>query len=186
MFHFDHYTIRFAKPGDLSAYFALIERNRPRLEDFFAGTAALTHTLEDTETHLSDVLAKQEEKKFYPFLVIDDSNGALIASIQIKNLDWSIPKGEIGYYIDAAYEGKGIITKATSRVISYGFEQLGLAKMYIRTHERNAASLKVAQKNGFIYEGTIRMDYKTTSGEVVDIMYYGMVREEYNAMRSEP
>ena len=30
-------------------------------------------------------------------------------------------------------------------------------------------------KNGFELEGTIRRDYKTTKGEVVDLNYYGKV-----------
>lgn len=27
-------------------------------------------------------------------------------------MDWSIPKAELGYYIDEGYEGKGVVTKA--------------------------------------------------------------------------
>ncbi len=84
MMHFDHYTIRLAQSGDLPAYFELIERNRPRLEDFFAGTVAITRTLADTKAHLADVIAKAEEKKHYPFVVLDDATGGLIASIQVK------------------------------------------------------------------------------------------------------
>lgn len=183
--HFDHYTIRLARHSDLPVYFDLIERNRSRLEDFFAGTVAVTKTLEDAEAHLADVIGKVEEKKHYPFLVTDETTGKIVASIQIKSLDWSIPKGELGYYIDAAYEGKGIITRAVAKVIAFCFEELGLVKVFIRTHKRNVSSRKVAEKNGFIYEGTIRSDYKTTSGEIVDTMYYGMTRWEYEA-RSRP
>ena len=178
--NFDHYAIRLARHSDLPAYFDLIERNRARLEDFFAGTVAITKTLDDTETHLKDVIAKVEQKKHFPFIITDaDAGDRLIASIQIKNPDWTIPKAEIGYYIDAAYEGKGIISKAVSGIIAYGFEELGLARIFIRTYEGNVSSRKVAEKNGLIYEGTIRMEYKTTSGKIVDIMYYGMTREEY-------
>jgi ribosomal-protein-alanine N-acetyltransferase len=38
----------------------------------------------------------------------------------------------------------------------------------------------VAEKNGFILEGIIRSDYKTTSGVVVDLMYYGLLKSEYD------
>lgn len=181
MMHFDHYTIRLLTEEDLHAYYGLIDRNRPRLENFFAGTVAITRTPEDTEVHLKDVIAKCAERKHYPFVVTDDTSGALIASIQIKSLDWTIPKAEIGYYVDAAYEGKGVVSKAVSKIIAYGFEELGLAKIYIRTHESNISSRKVAEKNGLIYEGTIRRDYKMTSGVIIDTMYYGILREEFEA-----
>lgn len=181
MLHFDHYTIRFLRPDDLQVYYGLIDRNRPRLEDFFAGTVALTKTLEDTRAHVQDVLQKLQDKNHFPFVVIDDSTDTLIASIQVKGLDWSIPKGELGYYIDAGYEGKGIVTKAMGYIIRWCFEELKLAKVFIRTHERNISSRRVAERNGLVLEGTIRMDYKTTRGEVVDLMYYGMLKEEYSA-----
>ena len=179
--YFDQYSIRLARHSDLPAYFNLIERNRPRLEDFFAGTVALTQTLDDTASHLADVIAQADERKHFPFLVFDENTGSLIASIQVKNLDWAIPKGELGYYIDAAYEGRGVVTKAVSRIIRFCFDELGLNKVFIRTHEGNVSSRRVAEKNGLIHEGTIRKDYKTTRGEVVDLMYYGLVREEFEA-----
>src|ERR1043165_5824363 len=175
MMHFDHYTIRLLTEDDLHAYYSLIDRNRQRLQDFFAGTVAATGTLETTHTHVKDVIAKCEDRTHFPFVVTDNANDALIASIQIKSLDWRIPKAELGYYVDADHEGKGIVTKAVSKIITYGFEELGLFKMFIRTHEHNISSRKVAEKNGLIYEGTIRADYKTTGGDIVDIMYYGML-----------
>jgi ribosomal-protein-serine acetyltransferase len=162
---FDHYIIRQLQPDDLEQYFSLIDRNRKRLEDFFAGTVAITRTLEETKSHLEDVISKASKKHYCPFVVIDENSHKIISSIQVKNFDWNVPKAELGYYIDKAYEGKGIVTKATAMIISYCFRELELAKLFIRTHEANAGSRKVAEKNGFILEGTIRKDYKTTSGQ---------------------
>jgi ribosomal-protein-serine acetyltransferase len=170
---FDQYIIRQLTVDDLQAYFELIENNRKRLEDFFAGTVAITKTIEETETHLADIISKSEKKNYFPFVVIDSSSGKLAASIQVKNIDWNIPKAELGYYIDAAYEGKGIATKATSLIVDHCFNELKLTKLLIRTHQKNLSSIKVAEKNGFKLEGIIRKDYKTTNGELVDLLYYG-------------
>ncbi len=177
---FDHYLLRQLQVQDLENYFSLIERNRKRLEDFFAGTVAITRTLEDTRIHLEDVISKAAKKQYCPFIVEDEHTGRIISSIQVKNFDWNVPKAELGYYIDEAYEGKGIVTKATALIIGYCFRELDLAKLFIRTHEANAGSRKVAEKNGFKLEGTIRKDYKTTSGRFVDLMYYGLLKEEYS------
>jgi RimJ/RimL family protein N-acetyltransferase len=171
-------TLRPILPTDLDQYHALIERNRKRLEDFFAGTVAITKTREETEKHLADVIAKMEKRNYFSFVVVDADSNELIASIQVKSVDWSIPKAELGYYIDSRYEGKGIITKATAEVIAFCFNDLKLEKLYIRTHEGNISSRKVAEKNGFTLEGTIRKDYRTTKGELVDLMYYGLIRED--------
>jgi RimJ/RimL family protein N-acetyltransferase len=175
---FDHYNIRFLHEEDLNDYFELIENNRSRLEDFFAGTVSQTKTLEDTRNHLYDVLQKYHDRNYFPFVVIDESNGKMISSIQVKSIDWSIPKAELGYYIDSAYEGKGIVAKAVRLIIDYCFTELKLNKLYIRTHAENISSIRIAEKNGFTLEGIIRMDYKTSSGKVVDLMYYGLLRED--------
>ncbi len=87
----------------------------------------------------------------------------------------------MGYYIGADYEGRGVVTRAVREIIRWCFDELQLSKVFIRTHERNIPSRKVAEKNSLAHEGTLRMDYKTTCGEAVDLMYYGMVREEYEA-----
>ncbi len=176
---FDNYTIRQLNNDDLENYFEIIQNNRKRLEDFFAGTVAITKTVEETKTHLTDIVTKAEKKNYFPFIVEENATGKIIASIQVKSVDWSIPKAELGYYIDAAYEGKGIVTKATAMIIDFCFKELKLTKLYIRTHEANISSRMVAEKNGFKLEGVIRKDYKTTSGNLVDLMYYGLVSEEY-------
>lgn len=174
----NNYILRFLNNGDLNDYFDIIDRNRTRLEDFFAGTVAMTRTLEDTAVHLNDVVSKCEQNNYFPFVVTDNETGKIIASIQVKSIDWSIPKAEIGYYIDAGYEGKGIITKAVTHIINFCFDEQGFNKLYIRTHAGNTSSRRVAEKNGFIIEGNIRKDYKTTKGEIIDTLYYGLVRED--------
>lgn len=174
------FLLRLIREDDLPQYFNLIDSNRSRLEDFFAGTVAVTHTLADTSMHLKEVFSKYEKKNYFSFVVTDNSSDRIIASIQVKSLDWSIPKAELGYYIDQHYEGRGIITHAVADVIHFCFMELDLKKLYIRTHESNQASIRVALKNQFTHEGTIRCDYRTTKGELVDLMYFGLLKEEYH------
>lgn len=179
---FDHYAIKILSPDDLNDYFELIERNRERLEDFFAGTVAITKTLEDTRIHLDDVVVKSETRDYFPFIVTNTFTGKPIASIQVKSIDWNIPKAELGYYIDKDYENKGIITRAVSLIIDFCFVELKLRKLFIRTYKDNIPSIRIATTNGFRLEGTIRLDYKTTSGKLVDLLYYGLIHYERNVV----
>ena len=96
-----------------------------------------------------------------------------VAFIDLKNLDWSIPKTEIGCYTDEKHAGKGLTTKAINLFVDYCFESFEFKKIYLRTHDSNKAAQRVATKCGFKLEGIIRMDYMTTAGEIVDLMYYG-------------
>ena len=46
-------------------------------------------------------------------------------------------------------------------------------KLFLRTHASNISAKKVAENCGFELEGIIRKDYKTTSGKIIDLAYYG-------------
>tara|TARA_R110001599_G_C12014249_1_gene638332 strand:+ start:137 stop:679 length:543 start_codon:yes stop_codon:yes gene_type:complete len=177
MISFDHYTIRPLETSDLIPYFDLVERNRKRLEDFFTGTVSKTKDLEATKLFLEEIDQKRNAKQYYPFIVIDNSTNNFIAFFDLKNLDWSIPKTEIGCYTDTEFAAKGITTKAMKLFVKYCFEHYGFRKIFLRTHHSNKAAQAIALKCGFEIEGTIRMDYKTTSGKIVDLIYYGRLNQ---------
>ena len=75
--------------------------------------------------------------------------------------------------MDEAYAGKGIAKKAFGLFCDYCFKEFGFHKLFLRTHESNVAARRAAESCGFQQEGIIRQDYNTTSGEVVDLIYYG-------------
>jgi ribosomal-protein-serine acetyltransferase len=175
--NFDNFSLRKIKPGDAPGFFSMIDKNRKELEDFFAGTVAKNKDPEQTRLFIEEVFGREEKRTYFPFLIIDDTKDEIIGYVDIKNIDWNIPKAELGYFIDKDYEGKGIITKAVSVVVNYCFDELKFNKLFLRTHKDNVGSKKVAEKNGFEVEGVIRRDYKTTSGVVVDLIYYGRIKE---------
>ena len=96
--------------------------------------------------------------------------------MDVKNIDWNIPKGELGCFIDRHFEGKGFTKKAFSRFISHLFNQYGFNKLFLRTHESNTSAKSLAESCGFEQEGILRQDYKTTEGELVDLIYYGLLK----------
>jgi ribosomal-protein-serine acetyltransferase len=170
---FDDYTVRPIETVDAPAYFTLIEANRPRLEDFFAGTVSRTKTLADTGVFIADAVERRHARTYFPFIV---TQGDEIAGfIDVKNIDWNIPKAELGCFIGKAHEGKGISSKALALVIEYLFATHHFNKLFLRTHPTNAPARALAEKCGFVVEGIIRRDYKTTRGELVDLVYYGLL-----------
>ena len=122
---------------------------------------------------MEELVQKSKDKLYYPFIIENTDTKELIGFIDIKNIDWNIPKAELGFYTDKEYAGKGITSKAFNLIVNYCFGELGFRKLYLRTHESNLAAQRLAEKCGFEVEGKIRKDYKTTKGEIVDLIYYG-------------
>jgi RimJ/RimL family protein N-acetyltransferase len=170
---FDNYSIRLLTTRDVDAYFQLVEKNRPRLEDFFTGTVSKTKTIEDTRNFVSDIVQHAKEGTYFPYIIVDNSNNRIIGFLDLKNIDWNIPKSELGCYIDEDYANKGITTKAFRLFCNFCFTEYKFKKLFLRTHHSNTSAKTVAEKCGFEIEGIIRRDYKTTSGEIIDLIYYG-------------
>ena len=174
-----NYTLRLLTNEDIDIYFDMVNRNRRRLENFFTGTVSRTDNYENTKVFLTEMLQRIESKTYFPYVLVDKSNGRLAGFFDMKNIDWSIPKTELGCYIDLDYENKGITTMVMKAFIEICFTEYQFEKIFFRTHTSNLPVHRIAEKCGFKVEGTLRKDYKTTNGELVDLVYYGLLRDEW-------
>lgn len=63
-------------------------------------------------------------------------------------------EGEIGYWIGVPFWGQGLIPEAVREMLRYGFEELGLEKIWCGYFAGNARSRRVQEKCGFRYHHT--------------------------------
>ena len=85
---------------------------------------------------------------------------------------------ELGYYLGKQFWGRGITTAAVKVVTTYGFETLGLIRIYARVRKSNGASSRVLEKAGYRREGILRQA-GLTQGVPVDLLMYAMLREDW-------
>ncbi|REE78925.1 ribosomal-protein-alanine N-acetyltransferase [Paenibacillus taihuensis] len=86
-------------------------------------------------------------------------------------------RAEIGYELHPAYWGSGYASEAVKRVITYGFENLGLARIGAVVFPENAPSISLLTRLGFQQEGVLR-DYMVQGGRSHATNVYSMVRAE--------
>jgi ribosomal-protein-alanine N-acetyltransferase len=58
-----------------------------------------------------------------------------------------------GYEIDGRFGGQGLMTEAAGAVVEWAFEGLDLHRIEANIMPRNARSIRVVQKLGFVWEG---------------------------------
>jgi ribosomal-protein-alanine N-acetyltransferase len=63
-------------------------------------------------------------------------------------------EGEIGYWLGVPYWGQGLIPEAVHALIRYGFEEVGLNKLWSGYFDGNTNSKRVLEKCGFNYHHT--------------------------------
>ena len=81
---------------------------------------------------------------------------------------------ELGFWIFPQYWNKGIATEVLKAVIDYCQQQKDIHRLEAFVEEGNAASSKVLEKVGFIYEGTMR-DCEIKNGKFVSLLIYALV-----------
>ena len=92
--------------------------------------------------------------------------------------------GALGYAVARPLRGRGIASEAARAVVDYGFTVFGLAKVWARADPRNGASVRVLEKLGMQREGLLRR-HVMAGGERADRVYYGILREEWEAHRGD-
>lgn len=164
-----------------SEFFQLIEDNKSHIQKTFPITLSGCATLEKTEAFLETNKRKEREEDGYYFYIRNQETQKLIGYVCIKNVNKSIMKCELAYFIDKDFEGKGVTSKAVADTLAFCFNELMMNKVYICTSKINAASQKIATKHGFQQEGILREEFKNGQEILEDIVYFGLLKSEYQS-----
>lgn len=78
---------------------------------------------------------------------------------------------EVGYWLGQDYWGQGIALQALNLLVDYGFNTLGMHRIYASVFEPNTASAKVLQKAGFIHEGTRRQSVYKNGQHLNELLF---------------
>jgi ribosomal-protein-alanine N-acetyltransferase len=79
-------------------------------------------------------------------------NPTLIGTICLWNFSEDKTAAEIGYELDPAFHGKGIMSEALQKVIEFGFRDIELMSIEAYTHKNNDNSTKLLHKYNFKLE----------------------------------
>lgn len=109
-----------------------------------------------------------------------EADGIPVGTIGLLSIDRKNSKAE--YYIamgETDYKGKGIAKEASRLILAYGFEKLGLNRIYLFTETENIKAQRLFEKVGFIREGILKQDV-FSHGQFVDRIAYGYLREDWS------
>jgi ribosomal-protein-alanine N-acetyltransferase len=98
----------------------------------------------------------------------------LIGDICLWNFTEEKTVAEIGYELDPAFQGKGIMSEALEKIIEFGFEKIGLNTIEAYTHKKNNDSTKLLQKYNFKLDAE-RID-KENSANII----FSLTKKQYH------
>ena len=93
------------------------------------------------------------------FAARDAATGEAVGFAGLVQLDLEKREGEIGYVVAAAARGRGIAGRAVALLTRWGFDTLDLLRIELRIDPANACSARIAERQGYQLEGTLRNLY---------------------------
>jgi [ribosomal protein S5]-alanine N-acetyltransferase len=140
------------------------------------------NSLDDTRAFIERALANQkaQPRLSYNFALITKNDDKLIGSCELRIENVGSKEGEIGYILNRKYWNRGYMTEAAIKAVSFGFEQLGLHRIFATCHPANKGSYHVMEKIGMQREGQIR-SHRFIKGEWRDSLLYSILENEWHA-----
>ena len=113
-------------------------------------------SLQEAQQDIIQDITHMERKEYLRLAVIDKETNALMWMCVFFNHYPSSRRGEVGYCLDMAYQGKGIMKEAMVAFIDYLQTHLAVRRLEADIHPDNKASAALLAKLGFEQEGYLK------------------------------
>lgn len=165
-------TLRRIMPSDLEDVYEYA--SDPEVPRFLLWTPHADRTV--TKRYLSVIDKKYRRSEFYDWGI--EYNGKMIGTCGFTSLSVYDNRGEIGYVLNREFWGMGLAREAVSRVLDFGFRELGLNRIEAKFMIGNDRSLSVMQKCNMTLEGTMKQ-YVYAKGSYRDVGIAAICADEY-------
>lgn len=142
-----------------------------------ATTLRIAHPYTEQDARDFLELTKERDKLWLAITLRPD--GRQIGGIGLR-LERQHQHAELGYWLGVPYWGQGYATEAAREVVRYGFEELGMHRIFATHFQHNPASGRILKKLGMQREGCQR-EHLRKWGEFLDSELYGILRRDWKA-----
>ena len=150
--------------------------NREHIKPFMAWIEKLA-SVEDTRKFIRESLEGFANKTCFNVGIWE--NGRFIGAAGFHIISWHRRFAELGYWIDKNAQGRGIMTRACSALITHAFDGMKLHRVEIRCDPENVRSRAIPKRLGFTQEGVLRESLERFDGVMRDAVVYGLLTHEW-------
>lgn len=172
-------SLRAYRPGDGAMYYRALQANWQHLYEFMPPFYLSMQSEQDAEAIIARLVGWWQQREHFIFGVWELAGGEYVGEAYLANADWHVPRLELGYFLLQQHTGQGYAGEAARALIKVAFEQLKLERLELQCTVDNLASQKVAERCGFTCEGRMRLRHRKKSGQLVDVLWYGLLRSEH-------
>ena len=134
-------------------------------------------TVDVTREVLDTWVAGYASDDFYQWGIVLTETSELVGTISVVDINEEVEAVEVGYCLGRAWWGKGIMTEALRRVITFFFDEVGANRVCAKHDVDNPASGAVMAKCGMRREGVRRAGARNNRG-IVDVACYALLAKD--------
>lgn len=159
-----------------SEIYSLIDQNRDYLGRFL-DFATPEYSLTDAETYARQSRENWGRTGEQSYGIIH--SGSCAGTIGMHRFGARNRAVEIGYWLTADLQGRGIMTECVVKMLEMAFDHLGVNQVLISADVDNDRSRNVAERAGFRFDGVTRQWLTNARGELADMARYSILRDEW-------
>jgi ribosomal-protein-serine acetyltransferase len=162
--------------SDAPEMFQLTEENRSYLREWLPWVDSVQR-VEDTERFIAFTIDQHARQQGIHYGIW--YNGRLAGTLGVHGINWNNRRTEIGYWLAAKYQGKGLMTEAVAAYIDrLIFGEWKLQRVSINAATDNVKSRAIPERLGFRLEGILRCN-EFLYNRYVDHAVYGLLASEW-------
>ncbi len=153
-------------------------------KDIWQFTSSRILNAEDFLIYMEQAMHERNEGLSYPFALIDRKTMQVVGCTRYGSIELKHRRLEIGWtWLDRSVRNTGFNRACKFLLLSYGFDELALNRIELKTSALNKVSQRAIEKIGGVREGLFRRHMINPDGTVRDTIYYSLIREEWAATR---
>ncbi|MEU2671640.1 GNAT family protein [Streptomyces sp. NPDC007164] len=171
----DTAQLRPLEPWHAQEFLAHIDRARPHVDPWIPWATFSTDRASATAV-LQRYADKQagDAARIYGIWL----DGTLVGGVMFTRFDSTSGVCEVGCWLEAAGEGRGLVTRACRALLDWAFTERGMSRAEWWVWSGNTRSVEVARRLGMTRDGVLRK-HTEYQGERRDIEVWSVLAEEW-------
>lgn len=132
----------------------------------------------EAQALLDEIRSSFAERSLFQWGVARVGDDRVVGTCTLFHLDPRNRRAEIGYALARDCWGQGLMSEALGALVAYAFGPLDLRRLEADVDPRNAPSIRIVEKLGFVREGLLRERWHV-GGEAQDSLMLGLLRREW-------
>jgi [ribosomal protein S5]-alanine N-acetyltransferase len=125
---------------------------------------------------------REQPRTGYQLVIALRGDRRMLGNVGVRVKRAGDTEGDMGCELAPRYWNRGYATEATEAMLTFGFEHLGLHRIWASTMAPNTGARRVLEKLGMTLEGELRETTLLADGWANSVIY-GILDHEWRALR---